>query len=306
MVSVLNQKVDGAKPAQEQEGFSLISNEKLLKIYEAMLKCRMIEKRAAELFQQGKLRRALNGSREDGCSAAAVTIDLQSGDMLSIPAGDWLPAFVKGMSLDSLFRSIVDADPDFVAEAKQEDILVAGNDAQQREDVLHCVTAMRSRERNAAVAVFLAPAPASLDMWRNAMTMAAQEKLPIVFVRHTDENALSDAGPAQRARSPKALLHGVPAIAVDAADPVAIYRVAHEAFVRARHGRGATLLECFSGYRLGEVDTGAQQRQPAQVDPVLAMESYLRRKGIDPARHQGHFLEDFRRDMELATRSLDR
>ena len=51
-----------AKPAPPKETFSLISHEKLLAIYTAMLKCRMVEQRAAMLFQQGKLASDLHAS----------------------------------------------------------------------------------------------------------------------------------------------------------------------------------------------------------------------------------------------------
>ena len=38
-------------------GFSLISNEKLLQLYTAMVKCRMIEERVRALLERGKIRR---------------------------------------------------------------------------------------------------------------------------------------------------------------------------------------------------------------------------------------------------------
>src|SRR5579859_5255189 len=94
------------KPVPPKETFSLVSNEKLLAIYAAMVKCRMVQQRAAMLFQQGKLASDLHASSGREAASAAIAIDLLPGDMLSLSGGDWLPAFVKGMTLETLFRAL--------------------------------------------------------------------------------------------------------------------------------------------------------------------------------------------------------
>src|SRR4051812_42146962 len=86
--------------------FSLISNEKLLAIYAAMLKCRLLEQRATALFQHGTLDTDLHVSAGLEATAAAGVVDLQQGDTLCLAPNDWIPAFVKGLSLDTLFRAL--------------------------------------------------------------------------------------------------------------------------------------------------------------------------------------------------------
>ena len=66
---------------------------------------------------------------------------------------------------------------------------------------------------------------------------------------------------------------GVPGIAVDAADAIAVYRVAQESLVRARMGGGAALIE---GVRF-EIE-GESAGQAA--DPVETLAAYLRRRGV--------------------------
>ena len=79
----------------------------------------------------------------------------------------------------------------------------------------------------------------------SVMTAAASQKLPIVFAHYAEAaSQVSEPTAKGKAKNPEALFHGLPAIAVDASDAVAVYRVAYEAIIRARQGRGATLLQC--------------------------------------------------------------
>ncbi len=84
------------------------------------------------------------------------------------------------------------------------------------------------------------------------------QKLPVVYVTRT----LGSRG-AKRASDLHA--RGIPRIAVDGGDVVAIYRVCQEALRRAREGTGATVVDChFMG--------------PA--DDVAFLESFLERYGL--------------------------
>jgi pyruvate dehydrogenase E1 component alpha subunit len=74
---------------------------------------------------------------------------------------------------------------------------------------------------------------------------------------------------------------GVPAIAVDGNDVLAVYRVASESIFKARHRRGPTLIECVTSVVPGSNGDSTYARQEiGVVDPLLALETDLVRKGI--------------------------
>jgi TPP-dependent pyruvate/acetoin dehydrogenase alpha subunit len=85
-----------------QNGFSLISDEKLLALYATMLKCRMIQERAGILFQNNKS----NGNADSAvgleAAAAGVAIDLLPEDTVSTFPLDLIPLFIKGLPLEKL------------------------------------------------------------------------------------------------------------------------------------------------------------------------------------------------------------
>jgi hypothetical protein len=71
------------------------------------------------------------------------------------------------------------------------------------------------------------------------LKLAAQRKLPMVIVAL--HGAFSTPLPDNFAGYE---IHRFPRIPVDRADPIAIYRVAHEGIERARIGYGPTLVDC--------------------------------------------------------------
>lgn len=305
-----------AKPAPAEETFSLVSNEKLLAIYTAMVKCRMLEQRATLLFQQGKLDSDLHASAGREAASAALAIDLQLNDTLSIAPGEWLPAFVKGVTLDNLFRTLAPT----AAQLSGQQALAAGDlglkniltgdEAHVPETVRERAVAAQAAKEGAIVAAILPSTAKSLKPWHAVMTAAAAQKLPIVFAIYLGiEGEGSSSTPKDKAKNPQALVHGLPAIAVDADDAVAVYRVAYEAIIRARQGRGATLLQCVG---LSTVSAPAKPDcvaksgiHPISSDPVSSMEIYLESKGIEPKGYNREVVTAFNRDLELATRFLD-
>src|SRR6476659_6931065 len=95
-----------AETAASERGFSLIPNQKLIAIYTVLLRCRMLFERTNDLFAMGKLSRDLRASAGREAAAAAIVVDLQPGDALSLATGDVLPAFAKGLPLSGLLRDL--------------------------------------------------------------------------------------------------------------------------------------------------------------------------------------------------------
>lgn len=291
---------------------SIIPNQKLIAIYTMMLRCRMLQQRAAALFQQGRLDTDLHASAGREACAVAVGVELQPEDTLSMIAGDWLAAFVKGLPAETLFRALApraNAHSMSAAEdAEKRNILVHESGADQPSIVLDRAEALKAAKESLIVAAFLPPLSEPVDNppnpWLKVISAAAQKKLPMVFVQLvTDARPAKTPSTRNRSKTPQALLHGVPAIAVDASDPVALYRVAFEAITRARQGRGATLLECSAIPIAHAAEPAADQ--PAQPpDSVAIMEAYLKRKEIQPEPFHRQVVAEFSHDLDLATRFL--
>lgn len=249
------------KTSGTQNGFSLISNEKLLALYSTMLKCRMIQGRIRILFRQNNF--TGNHSPAVGREAAAVgvAIDLAPEDTVAPPPGDLIPCFINGLLLEELFGGL------------SHPIAPSPGIAARLKIAVDAAMANKLNKNNKISVAFSTGEPASLGPWHQALSFAGLHGLPMIFVSWMKSIPL------------KTKACGFPAITVDGNDAVAVYRVASEAIAHARKGNGPTLIEC--------------QRWKAG-DPILTMEKYLIRKGLFTKDYKAEVAAAFNEELDAA------
>jgi pyruvate dehydrogenase E1 component alpha subunit len=195
--------------ALPHNGFSLISNKKLIAIYTAMLRCRLLDQHSRHLLKHNLPSRFFASSLGREAAAAGVSIDLRRTDRIA-------PAHWAHSALGSIRPNVP------VIEQIDEAIR----------------TAQRfQKKKSAALVVAFSMEPfISSDEWQSALQLASDQKLPILFV--------APAPKPTRAKSRTKPTHTLPTFLVDGNDVVAVYRVATESIFHARKGHGATLIEC--------------------------------------------------------------
>jgi TPP-dependent pyruvate/acetoin dehydrogenase alpha subunit len=251
---------NAAAPAGNQR-FSLISDEKLLQLYTAMVKCRIIEERAQTLFRQGMF--AGNYGADVGLEAATVgvIIDLGPEDTIAPSHCDLISGFVMGEPLSKASGSL------FVPIAGPE---LASQLGDQLNRAIGAALANKKNNNDRIAVAFLGDRTTSLGLWHEAFKTAGAQQLSILFVCQSNHGAapgnLSDHAYAEEI-APQEEACGFPWITVDGNDVVAVYRVATEAIAHARKGNGPTLIEC-------------QLDRSEAHDPILKMEAYLIGKGL--------------------------
>ena len=186
------------------DGFSLISNEKLIELYRMLVRCR-----------NGNA-----GSRSAwlGCEAALVGVaaDLTAEDTVVYSGAGFPSELVKGGARRS--RPIGDA----------------------IEAALNAAEAHLKDGKGRIAVLFAAEGQGSAALWVEAISKAAAGRLPVIFVSQSGEGA----PPISEEIAQKAAQCELPAIPVDGSDLVAIYRVATESLGHARKGNGATFIGC--------------------------------------------------------------
>ncbi len=276
------------------EGFSLISNARLIQIYTAMLKCRMLREhlrrsgvaagpRSASMFRSGS-----------EAVAAGAVIDLLSGDTLA--SSDLFAAFVKGVPLQSLLRPILKP-------------LTAGTGPHLTHGVLAgplpassllsaAAGAAFAHKLNKSSKVTVAFCGESTSALREALDFVVAHDLAMIFVRQANSpfEALRTTTNAGRKSSIKTPSPNLPVIPVDRDDAIAVYRVAHEALAHARRGNGPTLIDCVPVRIPGRPSSG----------PIRHMEDYLAAKGLDAQRAKARVAADFAPALEAAIKEARR
>jgi acetoin:2,6-dichlorophenolindophenol oxidoreductase subunit alpha len=308
-----------AEAPASKGSFSLISNEKLIQLYETMVKCRMLEERARVLFKQSKFTGNYYAAVGQEASVVGVAMDLEPEDTIGPSHRDFITNFIKGAPLEKMFCQLYAratspdkgrSSPAHMGYAPLNVITPSSTIAAQLNIATGVALANKMKKNGKIAVAFSGDGSTSLGFWHEALNFAGVQNLPILFICENNlwaESVNLKFQTKVEDISVKAQAYGIPGITVDGNDVVAVYRVAHESIARARQGRGPTLIECktYRWYGHSEIDP-AKYRDPAEVekwkanDPILNMEKYLTRKGLFTADLKRKVVESFNKELDAA------
>jgi|ERR1035437_1364058 pyruvate dehydrogenase E1 component alpha subunit len=287
MTTRTEQQPPVASTPNGKKSFSLISDEKLISLYTAMLKTRLFEGRAQNLFARGKSPGTSVSATGREAAMVGVALDLLPEDVIGPSPLGILTNFVKGAPLNELLPQ-----------------LIAGTDnARPTRDMgygalIAAGAAMVNKSQgNKNIAVSLCSGPSTAS-WLEALRFAGVHNLPILFV-----SWISTPAGLNRLKAENLC---VPSMTVDGSDVVAVYRVACEAITHARKGNGPTLIECTTHHLHGRSPIAAGKRRKlekasgAVSDPILNMEKYLTGKGLFREEIKIEIVSSFSNELDAA------
>lgn len=149
--------------------------------------------------------------------------------------------------------------------------------------------ACRQRGEARVVLTFFGDGATSTGAWHEGVNFAAVFRLPLVLVLENNQYAYStplDRQTAARSFIDKAPGYGIPGVAVDGNDVLAVYAAARDAVARARDGLGPTLIECRTMRMRGHSEADRYTYVPRALleewagrDPIARLEQRLRDEG---------------------------
>ena len=288
----------------------LIPNARLRQIYVAMMQARMLEK-ALPAARRGRAAAgyATGIAGMEACLVGAA-VDLGPGDLVSDALSGGVVEYLRGEGLGWVLR----ADSKKATRGARGVVADCGGaaalpgtpgTAERLWAAMGAAAALRAAAavaKKSAEAAGVAPAQRGVvvayvrlgettaAVWRRVLESAATQVLPVVFV-------VMPGAAAAKARGVSALARecGVPGIAVDGHDAVAIYRVAQESIGRARAGGGAVLLEC-----VPFVPRGSARKPYPKPDAIAGIEGYMLQRGVVKRRWMEREAESFQRRLAAA------
>ncbi len=137
---------------------------------------------------------------------------------------------------------------------------------------------------------FFGDGACNTSRFHEGINMGAACKLPVVYIiennlfmvstRTCDVMGISEL-------SQRACAYGIPGVAVDGNDVIAVYDAVGEAVARARRGEGPTLIDCKTYRWHGHMEGDPQRYKPKdeieawmKKDPVPRFEQYLAEHGV--------------------------
>ncbi|MDQ7819767.1 MAG: thiamine pyrophosphate-dependent dehydrogenase E1 component subunit alpha [Armatimonadota bacterium] len=304
-----------------------LSDQDVLDMYYYIALARALDERMWVLQRAGKAMFVISGPGHEGCQVGAMwPMDKQR---------DWFVPFyrsiaaclVKGMSPTEILLGLLARAPDPSSGGRQ----MPGHYGHPRYKILstsspvgtqypHAVGiayAAKLRRTGEITMVAVGDGGTSEGDWHEALNWAGVHRLPVIFVVENNFYAISVpfhkqvAGGSVAAR---AAGYGMPGVVADGSDVLECYRVAREAYERARRGEGPTLIE-YRVQRLGSHSSDDQQERyrpkdeieaARRQDPLVTFREYLEQVGVLTDERLRAIQERVRREVDEATDAAER
>ena len=238
----------------------LMPNKRLRQLYAAMVELRLLEENIASRQSRQRSSGKLHlHPGEEGVFASTI-LSLNPGDLTSESAPSIAPAFLCGAKLSSILSP-----PSRARKSLHELPSVA--DATVRLNLaIGASLGFVATKKGSLTVVYISSNDLTQQQWKPILKLAAGQVAPILFV------ALSGKSAKLGQLSQLSTTCGTPGIPVDAADPVALYRVTQESMLRIRAGGGPVLMECIPFQLPG--------KQAGPADPILTMQQFMLPRGV--------------------------
>ncbi len=288
-----------------------LSVELVRRIYEGMLRTRIVDERMLMLQRQGRVGFHVGCRGEEACIVASAAA-LRDKDWI-FPCYREMGALLwRGFPLqsyiDNMYGNADDASlgrqmPDhYTARAYRYGSVSSPIGTQISQAVGFAWAARIKREELVAGVYFGEGATSSAD-FHTGLNFAGVYKIPAVFLCRNNRWAISVPSEKQTASASfagKAVAYGIKGVRCDGNDALAVFRTVRNAVERAVRGDGPTLVEMLT-YRIGGHSTSDDPKAYRPPDEVARWDK------VDPIVRMRHHLEvlggwDEREDNRLRTR----
>lgn len=288
------------KVEARQDTAPTLSGDQLLAVFRCMLRIRLFDEMAIDLFNQGVVKGTAHSYIGQEAIAASVCANLNEDDYIASYHRGHGHCIAKGADVNLMMAELMGKSTGYCAglggSMHIADLslgIIGANGIVGAGIPLSSGAALASqlRKRGQVAVAFFGDGAINQGVFHETMNLAAVWKLPLVFVCENNQYALSTpmqkttAGPSIVARADA---YGMPGVQVDGNDAEEVFYVAREAIARAREQQGPSLIEAHT-YRWGQhsMRVNLPELRPEdeivawkQRDPVGRAETILVTRGI--------------------------
>ncbi|MGD8316610.1 MAG: thiamine pyrophosphate-dependent enzyme [Myxococcales bacterium] len=284
-------RADGSLEPDPDPGLSI---ERLVAIYKAMVRTRIVDDRLEKLQRQGRIAFHVGSTGEEaaiiGAAAALRTQDWIVPCYREVGALLWR-GYPLQRYVDHMYGNAGDPVrgrqmPDHTFSREHRYLAVSAPIGTQIPHAVGLAMAAKKRGLDECVGVFFGDGATSSNDFHAAMNFAGVYQSPVLFLCRNNGYAISlrsENQTAVRALSDKGAAYGIPALRVDGNDVLAVWNAVREGVRRAAQGSGPTFVELLT-YRLGGHSTSDDPRvyradeeveSWKKADPVLRLRRHI-------------------------------
>lgn len=305
--------------SQSPAALAVLPRELLERLHLTMVRIRLFEQKALELFLSGELPGFLHSCLGQEAVPAGVCAALREDDYITSTHRGHGHVLAKGLAMDRMMAELYGKTTGYckgkggsmhIADFSRGVLGANGIVAAGLPIATGAALSAQMRRSGQVVAAFFGDGATSQGAFHEAVNLAAVWNLPVVYVCENNSYAVST--PVQRQMrvssvSERAAAYGIPGVTVDGNDVVAVYQAASALIERARRGEGPSLLECRTYRWLGHYVGDPATYRPAEEvawwkarDPLLLFEQRLREEGLFSEEQLQQSYEQARAELEAA------
>lgn len=313
-------RANNARPSSTEHTFSTdfstapnsdLSIDWLRSAYRHMVLIRTLDKKVVALQRTGQMRTYPSCLGQEAIGVG-IGLALQDNDVFVPYYRDQATLYLRGVQLSQIMQIWGgDERGHLFGGAAHRDLPLCVPIATQMTHAAGVAIALKSRGEQQACLVTCGDGATSKGDFSEALNLAALWQLPMVCVINNNQWAISVPLHKQTAcptLSQKAVAAGMQGIQVDGNDVAAVYQAVDRALLKARKGKGPTLIEALS-YRLSDhttADDATRYRDPEQVnqawerEPIKRLQSWLHTHKAWSPEQENALLEDVRKQVDDA------
>ncbi len=284
--------------------------ERLLSLYRSMALTRALDHRAVNLQRVGKM-----GTYPSSLGQEAVGVgvgDAMHKDDVYCPYyRDQATFLMRGVKPSQILLYWGGDERGSIFIENKEDLPTSIPIATQCLHAAGVAFALKYRKQKRAALTMLGDGGTSRGDFYEAMNLAGEWNLPLVFVVNNNQWAISVPRSKQTAAqtiAQKAIAAGFDGIQVDGNDVIAVRHAVSEALQKAREGRGPTLIEAIT-YRLCDHTTAddmtryskeEDRKEAWHFEPIARLGYYLEAQNLWSKEKEAQLQQELRLEIEKA------
>ena len=275
-----------------------MEKEKLIKIYEIMLKIRYFEQSVKSLYQEGLIPGSVHLYTGQEAIAAGTCIQLNDDDYISSTHRGHGHIIARGGDLKKMMAELFGKETGYnggrggsMHIASINLGILGANSIVGAGIPMATGAAMSSwyRKSKQVVLCFFGDGATNQGTFHESLNIASNFNLPIVYIC---ENNLYGVGTninsvtKCKILSKRAISYSMQGITIDGNNPIEVYSITKKAISKARQGKGPTLIEAktyrWNSHYEGELDNYRDKEEVKlwkERDPIKNHESFLLDKG---------------------------
>jgi 2-oxoisovalerate dehydrogenase E1 component alpha subunit len=257
----------------------------LIDLYKMMVKTRLFDAKTVALQRTGKM-----GTFASSLGQEAVSVGLghamKQSDIFCPYYRDQGAMFLRGVTMEEILAYWGGDERGSNFQGPKQDFPIAVPVASQCLHATGCAYAIKYRREDRAVVTTVGDGGTSKGDFYEAINLAGDWNLPVVFVINNNQWAISVPLAAQtktKTLAQKAIAGGIDGIQVDGNDVIAVRTAIDNALKKARSGNGPTLIEAIT-YRLCDHTTADDAKRYVEserlefaweFEPIKRLYDYL-------------------------------